>query len=126
MDNLTIEAAKYTPAIEFNAESRHLSIRGESYPENTADFYAPIFQWLDQFLKSEGTVQLDMEIVYFNSSTSKVFIDLFDRLEEYAEQGQKVVLNWIFDEENESAVEYGEDFKEDMEHMEFNLVPKES
>jgi len=34
------------------------------------------------------------------------------------------VINWIYDEENESALEAGEDFMEDFEDLTINLVEK--
>ncbi len=44
MDNLRIEPTKYTPEIIFDAETNLLEIKGETYPENTAEFYAPVFK----------------------------------------------------------------------------------
>ncbi len=38
MENLIIEATKSTPAVHFDAENHVFSIKGESYPENTAKF----------------------------------------------------------------------------------------
>jgi hypothetical protein len=34
-------------------------------------------------------------------------------------------VNWIYDEENESALEAGEDFVDDFENLNIKLVPKE-
>lgn len=42
-----------------------------------------------------------MEITYFNSSSSKLFFDMFDLLDE--NNNDELVINWIYDEENESA-----------------------
>jgi len=57
------------------------------------------------------------------SSTSKLFFDLFDLLEEVEEQ-HKLVINWIFDEDNESAKEAGQDFIGDFENLNIKLVKK--
>lgn len=126
MDNLIIEATKYTPTIMFDAERNLLEIRGETYPENTAEFYAPVFKWLDEYLAQlqDEPVTVNLEINYFNSSSSKVLMDMFDKLEEMVKNGKKVELNWIYDKDNESALEYGEEFKEDLEVLELNLVQK--
>ena len=54
-----------------------------------------------------------------------MLLDLFDRLEtEVVENQKNIVVNWIYDPENESALEYGEEFKEDLERLTFNLVEK--
>ena len=126
MENLIIEATKYTPEISFNAETNILEIKGETYPENTAEFYSPVFDWLEQYLNQlqDQAVTVNMEIIYFNSSSSKVLMDLFDRLEDAVGEGKKIEINWIYDKEDESALEYGEEFQEDLEVLTLNLVEK--
>jgi hypothetical protein len=64
-----------------------------------------------------------MEIIYFNSSSSKLFFDLFDLLEENMDKS-KIAVNWIYDKENESALETGEEFIEDFEDLQINLQEK--
>ena len=116
MDNLFIEATKYTPRIRFDAAKNILEITGETYPENTAEFYAPVFRWLNQYLSQleNEPVTVNLEINYFNSSSSKVLMDMFDKFEEVIKAGKRIELNWIYDKENESALEYGEEFQEDL------------
>ena len=123
METLTIEATKCTPAIHLDSENRTIEIRGESYPENTATFYRPVFEWVEKYLASitDEEVIVNMEMIYFNSSTSKVLMDFFDLLEDAAATGKNVVLNWCYDEENDMALEYGEEFMEDIQSLKFNL-----
>ena len=126
MENLHIEATKSTPKIDFDAKSAVLNIIGESYPENTTQFYAPVFDWLEKFFEivDEREVNINIELIYFNSSSSKVLMDLFDMLEELGEDGKNIVVNWIYDEENDASLEYGEEFAEDIESLTFNLKEK--
>ena len=126
MQTLEIIATKSSPEINFNAQTNTLSIAGESYPENTAQFYEPVFEWLDEYLTelSDQQVTFNMELIYFNSSSSKALMDIFDILEEASDDGKNIVLNWIYDEENDAALEYGEEFAEDIETLTFNLVEK--
>ena len=65
-----------------------------------------------------------MDIIYFNSSSSKLFFDLFDLLEEAHDNGKEIMIHWLYDTENENALEAGEDFKEDFESLNFNLIEK--
>ena len=125
MQNLTIEATKYTPEISLDAERGVMSMVGKSYPENTFDFYKPVMEWVESYFGANAKEKsvINMEIIYFNSSSSKLFFDFFDLIEEASEE-HSVEINWIYDEENESALEAGEDFKEDFESLTFNLVAK--
>jgi len=127
METLIIEATKSSPSITMNAETHMIELRGESYPENTEIFYAPFFKWLNEYLNEthEEILTFNFELIYFNSSSSKILMDLFDLLEEKSEEGKKIVLNWCYDSDNDMAEEYGEEFKEDIEHLDFNLVSLE-
>lgn len=127
MENWNVAATKQTPSVDFNAATHTLTILGESYPENIAEFSTPFFNWLERYLaeSQQQLFTLDIELTYFNSSSSKMLLDLFARLEtEVGTQQRNIVVNWIYVEENESALEYGEEFKEDLTHLTFNLVLK--
>jgi len=45
-------------------------------------------------------------------------------MDEAAGAKKKVVVNWIADKGDDIIVECGEDFQEEMENLEFNLVEK--
>jgi hypothetical protein len=126
MENLHIEATKYTPEITLDAEKGFLSFVGKSYPENTFDFYKPMLEWINSYFAEESVEKtvLEMDIIYFNSSSSKLFFDLFDVLEEAHEEGKEISIRWLYDAENENALEAGEDFKEDFESLDFALIEK--
>ena len=124
MENLILEPTKSTPLVRFDAGAHSLEIKGESYPENAAKFYSPLFKWLDDYLEAKGGEQteVNLEIIYFNSSSSKALMNFFDRLEEAAQAGKNIVVNWRYHEENETAQECGEEFMEDLEALNFNMV----
>jgi hypothetical protein len=42
MENMFLEATKYTPEISLDAAAGIVSLKGKSYPENTLDFYEPV------------------------------------------------------------------------------------
>ncbi len=123
MDNLTIKATKHTPNVSFDADI--LEFQGESYPENMALFAGPIFAWLEEYLEHQGeqTFTVNIALTYFNSSSSKMLLDLFDRLdEEVKNKGKNIIVNWIYDDDD--TEEFGEEFQEDLESLTFNLVKK--
>jgi hypothetical protein len=121
VENLVIEATKSSPYVRFDVCSGVLEIRGRAYPENAAKFFAPLFSWLTEFIALPETRQIvvDMEMTYFNSSSSKAFMNFFELLES---AGKSVVVNWRYDEENDTALEAGEEFKEEVPGLTFNLV----
>lgn len=126
MNNMKIEETKYTPQIELDSQNRILSLIGKSYPENTFEFYKPVMQWVEEYFKNESKEKtvINFEIIYFNSSSSKLFFDFFDLAEEASNKGCEIEINWIYHNENDSALEAGEDFQEDFESLNFNLISK--
>jgi len=124
MENLNIAETKYTPVINLDVNGT-ITMTGKSYPENTFEFYAPMMDWVKEYFETSAkeTTTVNLEITYFNSSSSKLFFDFFDLLEENNDDND-IVINWIFDEENESAEEAGEDFIEDFEDLNIELVSK--
>ena len=124
MENLFLEATKYTPEIKLDTDG-HISLIGKSYPENTFEFYTPMMKWLEDYFENNPAQKtiVNMEIIYFNSSSSKLFFDFFDLLEENSSKND-IEINWIYDEENESAQEAGEDFIEDFDTLNIKLVTK--
>ena len=125
MKNLIIKETKFTPEINFNTEEGILTIRGNSYPENTLEFYDPILNLMEEFFKDTNIddVTLNIEIVYFNSSSSRVFFEIFDLIEDF-DNKLNFKINWIYESDNEGVLEIGEDFKEDFEKLDFNMVAK--
>ncbi len=126
MDNLEIIASKSSPEIMFDASNYTLSLVGESYPENTSQFYERVYKWVDDCIDEldDQKMVLNIELIYFNSSSSKVLMDIFDTLEDASDDGKNIVVNWIYDADNDAALEYGEEFAEDLEALTFNLVEK--
>ncbi len=125
MDNLIIEETKYTPLVRFDSDSHVLEIRGESYPENIFEFYDPVLDWINAYLEeiSENqSVIVNIELIYFNSNSSKILMTLFSMLQDAAIQGKKIVIHWYYDEENDISLEHGGEFREELKSLPFHLI----
>ena len=115
MENLTIKETKSTPAINFDGISGQLAIAGESYPENSYEFYKPLLNWIARFAAHhKGPIVLNCHISYLNTGSTKSMMEVFDLLEERFQQGSIVTVNWHCDSENDRAIETAEDFMEDV------------
>lgn len=122
MQDLIIERTNSTPYIDFRGETGCLQIVGESYPENVSKFYAPVLDWVRAYL--EQAVQpttVEFRVTYFNSSSSKVFMIFFDLLEQGVINGQDISVKWFCDEDNDIAIECGEEFKEELTRLPFTI-----
>ena len=126
MESLNIEATKQTPKVSFDPENHIFEIKGESYPENTALFVNPIFVWLKKYLgqlEEDQTFTVNINLTYFNSSSSKKLLDLFEELERAVKKnGKDIIVNWIYDAKDDNTEESGEEFRDGFESLSFNLV----
>lgn len=114
MRTLDIEESTSTPRIVFQAAERTLLISGESYPENSFAFYGPIAAWLKEYLAQEDVLNLDINVSYLNSSSTKCMLDLLDLLEEAYLRGAKIALVWRYDRENPRSLDLAQEFQEEV------------
>lgn len=122
MNNYLVEATRSSPEVNFDAASGVLRLTGESYPENSFEFYGPLLAWVQNYLESATTsVRLVLQLSYINTGTVKSLLDLFDQMEEAAGKGRDVRISWHYDPGNERALETGEEFAEDLK-VPFELV----
>jgi hypothetical protein len=127
MENLHIKNVLNAPEIILDVENHRIEIKGESYPENAREFFSPVVSRIREYLEQskDQKTTVNIELKYFNSSTAKILLNIFGLLDSEAEKGKQVSIHWIYDKRNMNAVEYGEDFKEDIEFAAFHLVPKD-
>jgi len=113
MNALVIEGTPKTPRVEFNADSGALELSGKSIPENSVEFYQPIYNWLDQYKDQPSkTTSIKVQLEYFNTSSSKCLLDIFKKLEVVQKSGKsEVTVIWMYEEEDEDMMEAGEDYQ---------------
>lgn len=121
---LHIPATKSTHEIFYSEENQTLSLIGESYPENTFAFFAPVFDWLHENLPIMKRFHLHVNISYMNSSSTKCILDILDLLAKSHEAGSDVSVSWYYDRENERALDIAEEFEEDAE-VPFEIIASE-
>ncbi|MGF1534242.1 MAG: DUF1987 domain-containing protein [Bernardetiaceae bacterium] len=108
-----MEGSNKTPELRFETQTGKFLISGRSIPENSIEFYKPLFEWLDHYIQApQEATELDVKLEYFNTSSSKCLVEIFRKLEKLQEKGQQVKINWFYEEDDEDMEESGEDFQE--------------
>ncbi len=111
---LNIPRTGATPEIRWDAASGILSISGESYPENSFDFFAPVLQWLATNIASQPRLRLEVSVSYMNSSSIKCMLDIFDAIEEAHAAGKTVDVVWNYETDNPRALDLAEEFRSEV------------
>ncbi|RYX84096.1 DUF1987 domain-containing protein [bacterium] len=118
MTDIRLTATQSSPAVIATvtpgSHNGSLEMRGDSYPENSFEFFTPVFKWVESLLaEPDATLKIELHLLYLNTSSVKAMMDIFDLLEEAHEEGKKVSIAWYYDNDNERIAELAEEFKED-------------
>jgi len=112
MEKINIESTPKTPSISFDFEKGFLEIKGRSIPENSIEFYKPIVESLEKYGSSPNAVTtVNIQLEYFNTSSSKCILDVFKKLESIHKNGNQLVINWYYEQDDEDMLEAGEDYQ---------------
>ena len=126
MGPLVIESSTQTPEIILDKKTSTFLFKGKSLPENPIAFYEPVLKWLDDYVADPNPeTNVDFMMAYFNTSSSKIILDILKRLELIQHSGHEVIINWRFREDDEDMLEAGEIYSERI-GIPFNLIPDES
>ncbi|NHN29110.1 DUF1987 domain-containing protein [Paenibacillus agricola] len=123
LEVLQLEATRSTPEIIFNPANHELSVRGQSYPENSFKFYEPILQWVDTYLQSVGDEKVEIHfcLPYINTSSSKCIMMMLEKFNKAYHDGKNLNLTWFCSEDNDSEIECAEEFQEDLD-LPFQII----
>ncbi|MAH88977.1 MAG: hypothetical protein CMJ06_02895 [Pelagibacterales bacterium] len=127
MDNIDIKSGERSPSIMCDWQKATMEIKGESFPENVTEFYGPVLASMDNFFKSNKNINFTctFHLLYFNSSSAKVLMRIFDMFEEFTKSNMhKIKVFWKVDEEDDNMRELGEEFAEDIENIQFEIINK--
>ncbi|MGI6478631.1 MAG: DUF1987 domain-containing protein [Salinivirgaceae bacterium] len=116
MEVIKIIKTDDTPSITLDAQNDLFEISGRSLPEDVAAFYEPILDWLERYSKdpNDKTV-FNFKLVYFNTASSKLLLDILLILEEIYEAGNDVLVRWHFPDDDEDMEEAGEEYADIVE-----------
>ncbi|MEA2043650.1 MAG: DUF1987 domain-containing protein [Bacteroidota bacterium] len=128
MEDLIIEGSHkdyFIPSVNFNAETGVCEISGESFLEDTVDFYKPILSWLKEYTETvKKPLAFIIKLSYFNTSTSRSLLDILNILKTYEENDGELIINWHYDPQDVDMEEDIEDYMIDT-GLDINLIPVE-
>ena len=109
---INLEKTKNSPEIILDRDASIFKIAGRSIVEDPKEFYSPVYNWLEEYIKNplkETDFVFDLE--YFNSSSARQIMQLIMLLEQIPETGNKVKVLWMYEEGDEMSKERGDEIK---------------
>jgi hypothetical protein len=124
MQDIYIAAERDKPEVDFKFSQHHLLLRGESFPENAMAFYGPLVAALMDYLSQtrDTEITIDIELRYFNSSSTKILLNVFRMFDQASTSGNTVTLNWRHDPEDDTIAEFGNDIASDFITLNYHAV----
>ena len=113
MEVIKIVETDDTPSVTLDVANEIFEISGRSLPEDVAVFYEPILDWIDRYSEeATGKTIFNFKLVYFNTASSKMILDILLKLEEMHEAGKDVLVRWHYPEDDEDMEEAGEEYSD--------------
>lgn len=113
METLRIEQTDDSPLVILDPVDNLFEISGKSLPEDVLDFYKPVLDWLKAYKEEpRPRTVFNIKLIYFNTASSKMLMDMMLLFEEMVEDGQEVVIRWHSHRTDEDMQEAGKEFEE--------------
>ncbi|MFZ5940512.1 MAG: DUF1987 domain-containing protein [Bacteroidota bacterium] len=108
MERLEFQPTQKTPYVLLDPKGR-IKLKGRSIPEDVGIFYDEILAWFQEYAEDPSALtEVDVEMEYLNSGTSKYILRFLKLLKEVEEKGNKLKINWIYEEGDDDILERGE------------------
>ena len=113
MKTLNIKATKSSPEIVYSPSNNTIAISGDSYPENSFKLYHQVIDFINEYDDPDKALLINISLVYFNSSTSKMLYDIFDMLNHKLEKGFRISVVWFYEENNDFIADESAEFRKE-------------
>ena len=113
----------YTPAVHFQAKNGQCSLTGESFLENAFDFYDKLTHWINDYFAHGGKLlDLEVNLNYFNTGTSRAILYLLKCLSFHENQGKSISVKWYYPASDLDTKIEIEELKEEA-HLDIEIIP---
>ena len=126
METKRLEPTDDSPFVLLDQENNQFEISGKSLPEDVVDFYQPILDWFATYRSAPNAkTEFNFKLIYFNTASSKLILDIFMIFEEMVEEGHEVIIKWLSLQSDEDMQEAGKEYEEmvdvPFEHLTYEL-----
>lgn len=126
MKLMKVNGTEDTPHVILDPENQVINLAGRSLPEDVVGFYEPILNWVDDYVTkpTERTI-VEFKFEYFSTASSKIILDIMQKLEGLVDEGKEVVIRWHYAVDDEDMQEAGRLYS-DLVDIPFEHVEHES
>lgn len=106
------EELKNCPGIAYYPDENRLELVGRSIPENPELIFRKLEEWLTLHFEKNNGLDVNIQLEYINSGSSKYLYEILKRLTGYGRSGKAVKIKWLYEEDDEGMLELGEHYRD--------------
>jgi hypothetical protein len=106
------EELKNCPGIAYYPDNNKLELVGRSIPENPELIFHKLEDWLTLHFEKNNGLDINIQLEYINSGSSKYLYEILKRLTGYGRSGKVVKIKWLYEEDDEGMLELGEHYRD--------------
>jgi len=106
------EELKNCPGIAYYPGTNKLELVGRSIPENPELIFRRLEDWLTSHFEKNNGLDVNIQLEYINSGSSKYLYEILKRLTGYGRSGKLVKMYWLYEEDDEGMLELGEHYRD--------------
>src|ERR1035437_5815506 len=113
METIKILGTDDSPSVILDKKANVFEFGGRSMPEDSVLLYEPILEWMEDYsVNPNPETAFTFKLIYFNTASSKLILDILSKLEEIHESGNPVNIKWYYPEDDEDMQEAGEEYSD--------------
>lgn len=102
----TANPTKRTPRIIL--EPGRIFILGRSIPENPGEFYRPVYDWINRYVRVDGNrTFIELGFEYINTSSTKWIYNIIKEIARMKNLEKNVKIIWYYDRGDDDMCELG-------------------
>lgn len=123
MRPIRIEETPFSPEVNLDKERSRFEFYGKCFPEDSHEFFNPIIDWFREYVIAPNRETIIIfKLDYFNTTSSKKFIDILNILKEIHRQKKTILIHWYYRTGDEDMFESGETLSE-IVSLPFKFIP---
>jgi hypothetical protein len=112
IERLHIKKSHDKPEIDLNPADNVFKIEGRSIPENAYDFYLPVIDWLDNYVKNPNAMTVfEFKFEHLNTHSTQQIMKILQRLRKLTNDS-KAKLKWFHHRDDNDMLELGTRLRE--------------
>lgn len=113
MDSIYLKGSKRLPSVILDKKIKKFQISGVSNHCDACDYYRPILEWIDEYTHDPLIKTIfEFKMNYYDSVSSLMIFKVMQKLQNLNDSGKDVLVKWFYDDNDESMIETGYDFKD--------------